>query len=67
MLRMEEGMRTILKSIACDESGQDLVEYSLLLAFICLASAALILGMGGDITKLWSVVNNRLAAANEGS
>jgi Flp pilus assembly pilin Flp len=67
MLHMEEGMRTVFRAITCEESGQDLVEYSLLLAFICLASAALILGMGGDITKLWSVVNNRLAAANQGS
>ena len=48
----------------CEESGQDLVEYSLLLAFICLASAAIVLSMGGNISVLWSVVNNRLAAAN---
>jgi Flp pilus assembly pilin Flp len=67
MLHKEKGMRSVLWGIARDETGQDLVEYTLLLAFICLASAALILGMGGDITKLWSVVNNRLAAANQGS
>ena len=47
-----------------DDSGQDLVEYSLLLAFIALAGAAAIIGMGGSINLLWSVANSRLAAAN---
>jgi Flp pilus assembly pilin Flp len=47
-----------------DENGQDLVEYSLLLAFICLVGAAAYLGIGNSVTGLWSVANSRLAAAN---
>jgi Flp pilus assembly pilin Flp len=49
------------------EEGQDLVEYSLLLAFVCLAGAALYIGMTTTTTSLWSIVNSRLAAANETS
>jgi Flp pilus assembly pilin Flp len=50
-----------------DESGQDLVEYSLLVAFIGLAGAAVYLGMGSTTDTLWSAVNSRLANANAGS
>ncbi|HLK18466.1 MAG TPA: hypothetical protein VKT81_05895 [Bryobacteraceae bacterium] len=50
-----------------DESGQDLIEYSLLIAFIALAGAAALIGMSANINSLWSVANSRLAAANSGS
>jgi Flp pilus assembly pilin Flp len=50
-----------------DESGQDLVEYSLLVAFIALAGAAALISMSGSSNVLWSVANSRLAAANGGS
>jgi Flp pilus assembly pilin Flp len=47
-----------------DEQGQDLIEYTLLMAFVALASAALFLGAGGSIKGIWSVSNSQLAAAN---
>ena len=50
-----------------DERGQDMVEYSLLLAFVCLAGAAMFIGFGISTRTLWGVVNNRLAAANQSS
>ena len=50
-----------------DETGQDLVEYSLLLAFIALAGAAAFIGMSSSVNSIWSVANSRLAAANSGS
>ena len=50
-----------------DEQGQDLVEYSLLLAFVCLSGAALFIGMGRTTSGLWSIVNTRLASANQAS
>lgn len=50
-----------------NEEGQDLVEYSLLLAFVCLAGAALYMGMATSTTAIWSIVNSRLAAANQSS
>jgi Flp pilus assembly pilin Flp len=46
-----------------DESGQDLVEYSLLLAFVCLASAALFIGAGRTIASIWATTNTSLSQA----
>jgi Flp pilus assembly pilin Flp len=47
-----------------DETAQDLLEYTLLLAFVALAGAAAFLGMNSSINTLWSVANNNLAAGN---
>ena len=47
-----------------DERGQDLIEYTLLLAFVALASAALFIGAGGSVSGIWSVSNSQLAAAS---
>ena len=47
-----------------DEQGQDLIEYTLLMAFVALASAALFLGAGGSISGIWSTSNSQLTAAN---
>jgi Flp pilus assembly pilin Flp len=47
-----------------DETGQDLVEYSLLIAFIALAGTAAFIGMSSSVNSIWSAANNRLAAAN---
>jgi len=53
-----------LKSFWQDEQGQDLIEYTLLLAFVALASAALFLGAGGSIKGIWTTTNSQLSAAN---
>ena len=47
-----------------DDQGQDLIEYTLLIAFVALASAALFLGAGGSISGIWTTSNSQLAAAN---
>lgn len=49
------------------EAGQDLVEYTLLLAFIGLVGAAVFIGMGSTTSSLWTIVNSRLASSNSGS
>ena len=49
------------------EQAQDLVEYSLLLAFICLSGAALFISMGRLTSSIWGIVNSRLAASNNAS
>jgi Flp pilus assembly pilin Flp len=49
------------------EQGQDMVEYALLLAFICLVGVAAFLGMTGPTSSMWSTVNSRLAAPNQAS
>jgi Flp pilus assembly pilin Flp len=57
-------MVRVLRNFANDEQGQDLIEYTLLLAFVCLASAALFIGAGGSVRGIWTSANSRLAAAN---
>ncbi len=57
-------MKTMLLNFLNDEQGQDLIEYTLLLAFVCLASAALFISAGGSVSGIWSATNSRLAAAN---
>jgi len=46
-----------------DEQGQDLIEYTLLIAFVALASAALFLGAGGSIKTIWNATNTQLSNA----
>lgn len=58
---------TFLRNFWNDEQGQDLIEYTLLMAFVALASAALFLGAGGSIKGIWNTTNERLTAANDGA
>ncbi len=51
----------LLAAFIRDEQGQDLIEYTLLLAFIVLASAALLLHNRRAIETIWTVTNNNLA------
>jgi Flp pilus assembly pilin Flp len=53
-----------LRTFWQEEQGQDLIEYTLLMAFVALASAALFIGAGGSIKGIWSVTNSQLAAAS---
>jgi Flp pilus assembly pilin Flp len=55
---------TFVKNFLREEQGQDLVEYTLLLAFVALASAALFIGAGGSVSGIWNAANSRLDAAN---
>jgi Flp pilus assembly pilin Flp len=57
-------MRTFLHRFLNDEQGQDLIEYTLLLAFVCLASAALFISAGGSVGGIWTNANSRLTQAN---
>ncbi|MBZ5576771.1 MAG: Flp family type IVb pilin [Acidobacteriia bacterium] len=55
---------TFIRNFWQDDQGQDLIEYTLLMAFVALASAALFIGAGNSIKGIWSVTNTQLAAAN---
>ena len=57
-------MFRVLSDFAANEQGQDLIEYTLLLAFVCLASAALFVSAGSSVKGIWTSANSRLAAAN---
>jgi Flp pilus assembly pilin Flp len=54
---------TFLRNFWNDEQGQDLIEYTLLLAFVALASAALFIGAGGSVSKIWCSTSTQLSAA----
>ena len=47
-----------------EEEGQDLIEYTLLLAFVALAVAALYTSMSGSINSIWTKANGALSAAD---
>jgi Flp pilus assembly pilin Flp len=55
---------TGLRKFWQDEQGQDLIEYTLLMAFVALASASLFIGAGGSIKGIWTTSNSQLSAAN---
>ena len=46
-----------------DEQGQDLVEYTLVLALVCLASAAIFSSAGSSVNKVWNSANTTLSKA----
>jgi len=50
-------MKHLIMRFVREEKGQDLVEYTLLLAFVCLASAALFIGAGKSMASIWSDTN----------
>ena len=54
-------IRNRLKTLLTDTRGQDLVEYTLMLGFFVLASAALYIQMSENIDRLWQGITARLA------
>ena len=51
------------KGFLRDERGQDLVEYTLLLAMITIAGAALFMGQDVSIRNIWDLATNNLRTA----
>jgi Flp pilus assembly pilin Flp len=57
-------VKELLNGFLRNEEGQDLIEYTLLLAFVCLASAALFISAGSSISGIWTAANTELTTAN---
>lgn len=57
-------MKQFICRFVSEEEGQDSVEYTLLLAFVCLASAALFIGAGKSMANIW--VDTNLIVTNAG-
>jgi len=57
-------MKQFIVRFVRDEQGQDLIEYTLLLAFVCLASAALFISAGDSLKGIWSQANGIVTNAN---
>ncbi len=45
------------------DDGQDVIEYTLLLCFVVLASAALLINQGGAMSGIWTTNSNVLSTA----
>jgi Flp pilus assembly pilin Flp len=56
-------MKAFFKQFLRDESGQDLIEYTLLMAFVALASASIFISAGGSINAIWQTGNAQLENA----
>ena len=56
-------MTMILRNLWNDDQGQDLIEYTLLMAFVALASAALFISSGKYVSQIWSSTNAQLSTA----
>ena len=56
-------MAQFVRRFWTEDAGQDLIEYTLLMAFVALASAALFIGAGSNVSKIWSVNNSSLSTA----
>ncbi len=52
-----------LIQFAREESGQDMTEYNLLLAFVVMAAAAVFSTSGAAISNLWGKSTNHLSTA----
>ena len=47
-----------------DEAAQDLIEYTLLLAFVALVAAWLFISAGQSTSGIWTIANNQLSTAS---
>lgn len=56
-------MGSLLKRLWSNEAGQDLIEYTLLLAFVALMAAGLFIGVGQSVSGIWITVNSQLSTA----
>ena len=55
-------MLSFMQKFWQDESGQDLIEYTLLMAFVALASASLFISAGTSVSGIWGSRKSRTLA-----
>ena len=60
-------MNGFVREFLQDGGGQDLVEYTLLLAFVCMASAAIFIGTSAPVNSIWRTANGVISNANSAS
>jgi len=56
-------MKNMIMNFVKDEQGQDLIEYTLLMAFIALALAAIFVSAGTSVNGIWKSASNQLSNA----
>ena len=66
----EKEMKTIYNfvvKLGRDNRGQDLIEYALMAGFVAVAAGAIMPGVAGQISTIFSKVSSSLTAAGAGS
>jgi Flp pilus assembly pilin Flp len=56
-------MKRFFKTFLDEDRAQDLVEYTLLVAFVALTTAGLFIGSGANVSQTWSSANSVLTTA----
>ncbi len=56
-------MQTLLRQLIREDAGQDLIEYALLASFIALGSVAIITSLGGEVSDLYTTIEDEIVAA----
>jgi pilus assembly protein Flp/PilA len=56
-------MKNMFMRFVKEEQGQDLIEYTLLMAFIALASAAIFTQAGTSVNSIWQSASKQLSNA----
>jgi Flp pilus assembly pilin Flp len=56
-------MKNLIMRFIKEEDGQDLIEYTLLMAFIALASAAVFVNAGTSVNQIWTTASSQLSNA----
>ncbi len=57
-------MLETLKCLWTGEEGQDLIEYTLLLAFVALVASGLFISAGQSTSGIWTIANTQLSTAS---
>jgi Flp pilus assembly pilin Flp len=55
-------MTNLMRDLWKADPGQDLIESTLLMAFVAMGSAALFIGVGTSVSSIWSTTNSQLSA-----
>ena len=58
-------IRKFLSGFWTNEQAQDLTEYALLLAFVVLASAAMLTVNGASVAGIWTATNGIISSGNQ--
>jgi len=61
ILKLSGRVRACVDALICDESGQDLVEYALVVALIALGATASISSLAGSFSTAFSSIGGKLS------
>ena len=63
MISVQSDMKSTIYQLWANDEGQDLIEYTLLLAFVTLGAATLMRGVGSSVNTVWASASTTLSNA----